>query len=407
MSASRRPAGDARMIAADPSLGGVGRAVLTAMLVVGVVLAMPDPVSVLNFLAYGAVGAFVAVRRPRNPIGWLLVTIAFSFIATSSMPDDIEATKAGTESTVDFLAAWVGTWAGGVTFLTYATLAMIFPSGRLPDGRLRQAGLGALALGLGVVAVGAVMPKIPFSPDGGVTNFMIDNRFALIPSIDLVFPIPSEVVFTLIPIGAFAIGVLSAVLRYRRATGVERLQLRWLMASLAFAFASLVVGLAGFVIVRPPSALVWIPALIAYPTIPLAVGVAVMRYRLFDIDRIISQTIAYGAITAVLFAVFAAVNLATQTALRSVVTGNAIAVATSTLVVAVLFHPVRVRFQRELDRRFNRSHLDQERVLNTFAAGVRDEVDLARLRSALIVTADEAVRPVSAHVWLRTGSGDR
>ena len=391
----------------SPPLGGIRRAVLTVLLVVGVALAMPDPVSVLNFLAYGAVGAFIAVRRPRNPIGWLLVVIAFSFIATSSMPDDIEATKAGTESTADFLAAWVGTWAGGVTFLAYATLAMIFPSGRLPDGRLRRAALGSLALGLGVVLAGTVMPKIPFSPDGGVTNFLIDNRFALIPSIDLVFPIPGEVVFTLIPIGAFAVGVLSAVLRYRRAAGVERLQLRWLMASLAFAFASLVVGLAGFVIVRPPSAVIWVPALIAYPTIPLAVGVAVMRYRLFDIDRIISRTIAYAAITAVLFAVFAAVNLATQTALRSVVTGNAIAVAISTLAVAVLFNPVRVRFQRELDRRFNRSHLDQERLLNTFAAGVRDEVDLARLRSALVVTADEAVRPVSAHVWLRSGSGDR
>jgi hypothetical protein len=384
----------------DRRLGGVGRVSLTVLLLVGVALAMSDPVSVVNFLAYAAVGALVATRRPGNPIGWILVAIGFGFIATSSMPDDIEAVKSGTATTADFLAAWVGTWAGGLTFLAYATLAMIFPSGRLPTGPWRRSALGALGLGLGVVAVGAVTPKIPFSPDGGVTNFMIDNRFALIPSIDVQIPVPGEV-FIVVPIGIFAVGVVSAVMRYRRVTGIERLQLRWLMASIAFAFAALVVGLVGFATVGPQSGLIWLPALIAYPTVPLSIGIAVMRYRVFEIDRIISRTIAYGAITAVLFVVFGLVNLAMQTALRSVVTGNALAVVVSTLAVAALFSPLRWRLQRVVDRRFNRTHHDQERALNLFATGLRDEVDLERVRSALIVTADEAVRPVSATVWLR------
>jgi len=393
------------MSAVEQPLGGIGRVALTLLLVVGVALAIPDPVSVLNFLAYAAVGAFVAVRRPRNPIGWILVVIGFGFIATSAMPDDIDAVMAGTSSTSDFLGAWVGTWAGGLGFLAYAALAMLFPTGRLSPGRRwRRVAIGFFALGIGVVVVGAIASKIPFSPDAGVTNVMIDNRFGLIPPIDFVSPIPGEAFFTLIPIGVFAVGVVSAARRYRRATGLERLQLRWLMAAVAFAFAAIVAGLVGWATVGLQSGLVWIPALIAYPTVPLAVGVAVMRYRLFDIDRIISRTIAYGAITAVLFAVFAIVNLAVQTALQSVVTGSTVAVAVSTLAVAALFNPLRVRLQRLVDRRFNRTHHDQERVINAFAAGLRDEVDLGRLRSMLIVTADEAVRPVSATVWLRSGA---
>jgi len=188
----------------DRPLGRLGRVVLAIALLVGVAVAMPDPVSVLNFLAYAGIGVFVAIRRPHNPIGWILVVIAFSFIATSAIPDDIEAVKSGTSSAPDFLAAWVGTWAGGTTYLAYATLAMIFPSGRLPTGRWRRAALGSLVLGLGVVAAGAIMPKFPFSPDGGVTNFMVPNRFALIPPIDIDVPVPGEI-FIVIPLGVFAL----------------------------------------------------------------------------------------------------------------------------------------------------------------------------------------------------------
>jgi hypothetical protein len=395
-----KPARGSQTSSVDRPLGSVGRGALTVALLVGVALAMPDPVSVLNFLAYAAVGAFVAIRRPHNPIGWLLVAIAFGFIATSAMPDDTEAVKSGTSSTPDFLAAWVGTWAGSVGFLAYATLAMIFPSGHLPAGRWRRAALGSLILGLGVVFVGAIVPKIPFSPDGGVTNFMVPNRFALIPPIDVDFPMPGEILIV-IPIGVFAIGVLSAVTRYRRATGVERLQLRWLMAAIAFAFAGIVAGLVGWATIGLQSGLIWLPALIAYPTVPLAVGIAVMRYRLLDIDRIISRTIAYGAITAVLFAVFGVVNLAMQTALRSVVTGNTVSVAVSTLAVAALFNPLRKLLQGAVDRRFNRSQQDHERLIIEFAERLREEVDLASLSDDITDVVETTLHPTRVHVWIR------
>ena len=388
--------------AVDRPLGRLGRAALTIAILLGLALAMPDPVSVLNFLAYGAVGSFVAVRRPRNPIGWLLVVIAFSFIATSSMPDDIEATLAGTESTADFLAAWIGTWAGSTGFLAYATLAMTFPSGHLPAGRWRRATLGSLILGLGVVAVGAVMPKIPFSPDAGVTNFMIDNRFALIPSTDLVFALPGEVVFTLIPLGVFAVGVLSAVTRYRRSTGTERLQLRWLMAALAFAFASLLFGLVGFATVRDQlGVLIWLPALIAYPTVPLAIGVAVMRYRLFEIDRIISRGLSWALLSGLLVAVYASAVILLQGLLGSVTQGETVAVAGSTLLAAALFQPLRLRIQSLVDHRFNRARYDAERTATEFAERLRDEVHLAELHRDMTGVVQTALHPRAIGLWIR------
>ncbi len=379
----------------------MGRLALTVLLVIGVALAIPDPVSVLDFLAYAAVGAFVVVRRPRNPIGWILVAIAFSFIATSSTPDDVEAVKAGTSSTADFLAAWVGTWAGGLTFLAYATLAMIFPSGRLPVGRWRRATLGSLLFGAIVVALGAIVPKIPFSPDGGVTNFMIDNRFALIPPIDVDLPVPGEV-FIVIPISVFAVGVLAAVTRYRLSTGVERLQLRWLMASLAFVFASLVFGLVGFATVRDQlGVLIWLPALIAFPTIPLAVGVAVMRYRLFEIDRIISRGLSWAMLSGLLVAVYAGAVILLQGLLGGVTQGETVAVAGSTLLAAALFQPLRLRIQSVVDHRFNRARYDAERTATEFAERLRDEVDLAELHNDMTSVVEAALHPRAIGLWIR------
>lgn len=384
----------------DRTLGRLGQGALTIALIVGVALAIPDPVSVLNFLAYAAVGAFVAVRRPHSPIGWILVFIAICFIGTRSWPVDIEAVKSGTSSIPDFVAVWVGTWAGGAAFLAYATLAMIFPSGLLPSGRLRWVTLGSLVVGPGVVVTGAIVPEIPFSPDGSVTNFMVPNRFALIPSINVDIPVPGEI-FIVVPICVFAIGVLSAVTRYRRASGVERLQLRWLMAAVAFAFSAIIAGLVGWAAVGLQSGLVWIPALIAYPTIPLAVGIAVMRYRLFDIDRIISRGLSWALLSAFLIAAYAGAVILLQGLLGGVTQGETVAVAGSTLLAATLFQPLRRRIQSVVDHRFNRARYDAERTATDFAERLRDEVDLASLRGDIAGVVDTALRPSRVGVWIR------
>jgi hypothetical protein len=137
---------------------------------------------------------------------------------------------------------------------------------------------------------------------------------------------------------------------------------------------------------------------------PAAIGVAILRYRLFDIDRIVSRTLAYALVTALLAAVFVGTNLALQQLVASAAGDNTLAVAGSTLLVASLFQPIRRRIQAPIDRRFNRAHLDAERVIAGFVRETRDEVDLARLRAGVVATVDDAVRPSRTMLWLRGSS---
>ena len=156
----------------------------------------------------------------------------------------------------------------------------------------------------------------------------------------------------------------------------------------------------------PPFAWVLI-SIFVMPLLPAAIGIAVLRYRLYEIDRIVSRTIGWVVVTVILAAVFGVVVVGLQVVLEPVTGTNTLAVAASTLVAAALFQPLRGRVQRVVDRRFNRSRADAERAIGGFVARVRDEVDLAQLRTALAETADEAVRPVAATVWLRGGEGAR
>lgn len=387
----------------------LGRLALAAVLLAGLALALAtaDQITLGTYATFAAMGGLLVHRRPRNAIGWLLIGIGFMFVGTTTPPGlDVGALQAGTASLRDQAYAWVSPWAGGMSFLLYATLAMTFPSGRLPDGRWGRIGRVALVIGVVVVAYPALLKTLVFSPDGS-TELAVPNPIGILPDPDLSLKPVVQVLATAIPISILAGGVVSLLVRYRRAEGIEALQIRWLLASVALVVTSVIFGLVGFVASGGTIALFWIPALIAYPTVPLAVGVAVLRYRLFDIDRLISRSIAYALITAILFLTFAAVNLSLQTALGPFVRGNALGVAISTLVVAALFQPLRVRLQRAVDRRFNRSRTSHEDALARFAAGLRDEVDVDRLLDRVAAAAAETVEPAAVAVWHRAAEGTR
>ena len=208
---------------------------------------------------------------------------------------------------------------------------------------------------------------------------------------------------------AFLLAVAAVIVRFRRSKGIERAQLKWFVAAifavatfltLGFADGGLDVGLAAGT--SPTFFDVLAVASLSLP--PIAVGVAILRYRLFEIDRIISRTLSWALVTGLLGAAFVGLVVGLQ-ALSTKVTGtNTLAVAASTLVVAAAFQPLRRRVQGQVDRRFNRATYDAQYTTDAFAAKLRDEVDLARLRVALVDTVDEAVRPVSATVWLRSGA---
>jgi hypothetical protein len=210
------------------------------------------------------------------------------------------------------------------------------------------------------------------------------------------------VIITLIPIAVLAAAVLDAVGRYRRGDGILRAQLRWLLAASAFVVIAVLFGLAWLITLGSVlGGMGWLPAIIAYPLVPVAVGAAVLRYRLFEIDRIVSRSIAWILVTLTVAAVFAAGIVALSAAFHELTNGDTLAVAASTLVAAVLFQPLRRRIQRTVDRRFDRARVDGEHLAESFADRLRSEVDLPRLLDGLTSTAEEGVRPTNAAVWIR------
>jgi hypothetical protein len=298
---------------------------------------------------------------------------------------------------------WAGTWAGSLLFTLFAAMACLFPSGRLPGGRARPWILTVLGLGvasaLSSAFVGATFTTSIPSIDGQSVNIVVPNRFAVVP---VTAPLlPDELAVTLVIFALLLTAAASTIRRYRHGTEIERLQLRWFMTAVVSLALAILVGLIGSITLGTETVIIWIPTLLAYFAVPVAIGSAVQRYRLFEIDRLLSRTIAYGLITAILFVVFAVVNLSLQTALGGFVRGNAIGVALSTLVVAALFQPLRVRLQRVVDRRFNRASQDHEEAIARFAAGLRDETDVERVLDAMRRAAEETVEPTVATVWQR------
>ena len=192
--------------------------------------------------------------------------------------------------------------------------------------------------------------------------------------------------------------------RFRRSLGVERLQLKWFTYGAVIDVVILVVWILGVLdpVVGALSALVFAPAL------PLAIAIAILRYRLYDIDRIISRTLAYALLTALLAAVYVAGFLGLEAILGPFTkSGGPVAVAASTLAVFALFAPVRQRIQGIVDRRFNRRRYDAAREVDAFAAHIRDEVEVERLTVALEGTLERTMQPASAAIWLEAGGSSK
>lgn len=377
-----------------------GRLAPAALVAAGLLL-QPYPLTVLFYAPYMIVGSILVARRPRNPIGWALVLIAFSFIGTTTPSNlDVAALQAGTAPLDQRLPAWVVGWSGHVGYGCFFALAVLFPAGRLPGGRGRVAS----AAGIGICATTAVIAAV--SPDlqlavGGASSISVPNPVVRLPLFEPLSALPIELLI-LVPVLVCLIGIGSMVIRFRRSTGIARLQFRWLGAALAFAVFALAGGLGALALFGEGIGdLVWYPAMLAYPTVPFAIGIAILRYRLYDIDRIISRTLAYALVTGTLLLLFVAGNLIVQTLLADLTQANTIAVAASTLLVFALAQPLRRRIQWLVDLWFDRSRIDAEQTVRGFAERQRDQVDISALLDDLRRTAVASVRPESMAVWLR------
>jgi len=343
---------------------------------------------------YAAIGWLVATRVPANRIGWLIIAGSLSWTA-AFFADQYAWFAVITRPGLLPLgvgAAWVGTWVwlpGAGLILTGVSL--LFPGGRLPSRRWSPLVLVAVT---GVV-MATVAQAIGLWPQGdGAAYVRSDPNASLRP--DLVGAVASVGMLLTIMFGPLA-GTVALALRLRHARGVERLQMRWF----AYAMGVTVVTSLLDEFAAPAGGWPIQPSIVAIVLIPVAIGMAILRYRLYEIDRIISRTVSYGALTGILAVVFVGTILVSQTVLASFFSSNSVAVAASTLVVAALFQPLRRRVQSVVDRRFNRSRYDADRTVGAFADRLRDEVDLADVDAAIRTVVAQTVAPTAVGLWMR------
>jgi hypothetical protein len=343
----------------------------------------------LGMVSAATVGAVVASRRPRHPVGWLLLALGLTVAGNGVIYGYTNyglLARPGSLPAADYVAAI----SNGSILLLAACLGFILlltPTGSLPSPRWRWwAGLSTAAPVLGLLSWALQPFEEPFES--------VANPLA-VPA--LAGPLSAVSAVALIVTGlGIPVGAASLVVRFRRSRGVERQQLRWLVLAAALLAAAVLamatLGLAGL-----ETPLGWLSAG-CVALLPLAIGAAILRYRLYDLDRIISRTLAWGLLTLVLGGGYAVVVLGVGQVLGQ---NSSLAVAAATLAVAAVFQPARRRIQAVVDRRFNRRRYDAARTIAAFSDRLRQQVDLDTLTGQLLAVAEETMQPTRASLWLR------
>ena len=346
----------------------------------------------LAFLAFATMGALVAARVPRNPIGWLFLAIAL-LAALSSVAENY-AFHAAVEQPgslpLAVFVAWLYSWTWYPTVILLLFVPLLYPTGRVPGPRWRFLLTAEIAL----AAIVTVFYMFNPGPLDGDMELPV-NPIGIAPLgtvVDKLGP-----VLALTAISFIVLGIVSLVIRFRRSRDIERQQIKIMAYAATLVLAGL---LSTFSLSSEAGDVVFAVTILLFPG---AVGVAMLRYRLYDVDRVINKTIVYGALTAVLAGAYAGLVLGSQALFSSVAGGSNLAIAISTLLVAALFMPLRRRIQGFVDRRFYRRRYDAARTLERFTARLREEVDLEVLNSDLIDVVHETVQPARVSLWLREG----
>jgi hypothetical protein len=374
-------------------------------------------IDLLPFLAFPVVGALIASRRPENPIGWICLAVGTIWmlgeVAMAYGVYGLVARPGSVPFPAEVGSLGESLWAPALGLLgTY--LILLFPDGRLPSRRWRPVAWlsGAVIV---VASAGVALVPEPLPELGG-----IQNPFGLYGYPEVAYAMFN--VLVLLPLCILA-SAASLIVRFRRSGSEVRQQIKWI------AFAASLLGLV--LLVEVVSALIVAPdnlgtggtqpfwlklfqdaVTLSYAGIPVAVGFAVLKHRLYDIDVVINRTLVYGALTATLVAVYFGGVVSLQYAFRVLTgSGSQLAVVASTLAIAALFNPLRRRIQSFVDRRFYRNKYDAVKTLATFNARLRDETDLETLSGDVIGVVRETMQPVHVSLWLRPspvpkGSGE-
>ncbi|MDQ3318286.1 MAG: hypothetical protein M3522_13280, partial [Actinomycetota bacterium] len=363
-----------------------------------------DAIVVVGLGMFTVVGALLVARRPGNPIGWILS--ATSLVVLAAALENYAAYVMTTRGRPDWLAI-VGVWANSWYWFLFLGLVLVylpllFPDGRLPSRRwLPVAVVPGIAL-VAMVVLGALVDTL----SGQDIDYRIENPIG-IEGLAHVEDMPLVLGVLGVPLLIGCVGgVAAVVVRLRRSRGVERQQMKWFLYAAApiptFPFTDYLPGIVGGFV----SGLVFGWVLIG---LPMAIGIAVLRYRLYGIDVVINRTLVYGALTASLALVYLG-GIAVLQGMFRALTGQefSLAVVASTLVIAALFSPLRRRIQGFIDRRFYRRKYDAARTLRAFSAKLREETDLDGLNTGLLEVVRDTVQPQHASLWLREpGRGAR
>ena len=345
-------------------------------------------------VAFAAAGWVLAFRRPANPLGWIMLGGAFFFALSEDASYYTVADYGLRHGDLPLgglgLLAQPG-WAPGIVLL--GLLVLLFPDGRLPSSRWRwlvatYAAVGALWMAGTVVLTVRALADHRTQVDSGGNLLLLSGHD---PAAGW-WNVLQNLFFPLL-IACWLASIASQALSFRRSSGERRQQLKWLLAGSAATLVA--VGLAA--LLRSVPWLSDVIGVIGFLALPVSIGVAVLRYRLFDIDRIVSRTLAYAIVTGLLIGVYAGLVLLTTEVFGF---HTPVAVAASTLAAAALFTPVRRRVQRLVDRRFNRARYDAETTVAAFADRLKDAVNLDAARDDLATTVHQALEPAHLSVWV-------
>jgi uncharacterized membrane protein YhdT len=349
----------------------------------------------LTAISYAPVGALIASRHPANPVGWLLClygfVISLSYFSAEyaiytllAQPDSLPAGEA---------LAWVFSWMLPLV-IGFSTLSyLLFPTGRLPSRRWRW----TVWLSVAFIVVGVLLGAFSSEPLSDLGP--IQNPLGIVGLADIY----SAVLYTTFSVLLVAV-ISSVFVRLRRAGGVEHQQIKWFAYAVA---ANAIAVVLAYVIPGLIETPLWFERVgfalnnIVIPAIPIAIGIAILRYRLYDIDIIINRTLVYGTLTVLLAGLYEGSIVLLQEAFRTL-TGqqSGLAIVASTLLIAALFTPFRRRIQSFIDKRFYRRKYDARRTLEAFSAKLRNETDLDALSEDLVGVVRETMQPVHVSLWL-------
>jgi hypothetical protein len=344
-------------------------------------------------LGVATVGVVVASRRPRHPVGWLL--LAIGLLPNASMPvlayaNYGLAVRPGGLPGARWAALYLPTFA--VTALALLGFVLLLtPTGSLPSRRWRW------WIGSAAAALVGLLLAVALAPDPLTRPYQAPQTPFDLHGLSGPVQVAYQAGFAL-AVAAVVVGAASLLLRFRRARGVERQQLRWVaLAAVVMVLLMVAVGAGeatGGMILPDPG----LAGVLSLAVLEVGVGAAVLRYRLYDLDRIISRTLAYGLLTVLLGAGYAGVVLGLG---RLLPQGSSLAVAGATLAAAAVFRPARRRIQAAVDRRFNRRRYDAAQTIEAFGDRLRQQVDLDTLTAELLAVVDQTMQPTRASLWLR------